>query len=211
LAYDTETHGEVIPLAEDLSNAIIATCKGPSVAVPIVTPTPDAPITTNIPVAQSQIFDPVWKTSTIIPDAEHQVSQHQHGVVDASAQTAGPTGDLYPAWKYTNGEAQPFQAAGNSWSNEGAGGSNSSDASTNPTNYGPNPTPDTVLLEFLEVPSEEVSIPVDHAVTAERKWVELPDCSGAEGEVKLYLNKENATSATCKPNPSSGAPVAPAL
>ena len=39
MTYDA-SHGEVIPLKEDLSNAIIATCKGPSVAH---NPTPDQP------------------------------------------------------------------------------------------------------------------------------------------------------------------------
>lgn len=88
------TFGEVIPLADDLSNAIIANCKGPSVAKGISTPQTPTPITTNVPVPQSQIFDDVWKTDTVIPDAEHQVSQLQHGKVDFSDQTSGPTGDF---------------------------------------------------------------------------------------------------------------------
>ena len=156
MTYDT-THGEVIPLLADLSNAIIATCKGPSVAHNPGPDVPPTPITTNIPVAQSQIWDPVWKTDTIIPDQEHQVGPLQHGVINKTAETAGPNGDFANAWKYTNGAAQPYQESGASWSAEGAGGVNSTDSSTSPTNYGPNPTPE-VLLQFIEVPEEEVTI-----------------------------------------------------
>lgn len=202
--------GEVIPLAEDLSNAIIATCKGPS--APIVPPAPPAaPDTTNVPVAQSQIYDPVWKTSVVIPDQEHQVSQLQHGKFNATEQDAGPTGDFWPAWKYTNGGAQPYQEAGNSWSNEGPGGNNSTTASTSPTNYGPNPTPAATLIQFLDVPAEDVVIPIAKEVksTDETKWVELPKCTGAAGEVPLFLGKENATSATCQKDKWDKAPVAP--
>ena len=72
MTFDT-SRGEVIPLAEDLSNAIIATCKGPAVAHDPQPPAPAQPITSNIPVAQSQIWDPVVKTSITIPDHEHQV------------------------------------------------------------------------------------------------------------------------------------------
>jgi hypothetical protein len=107
--------GEVIPLKADLSNAIIATCKGPHVINNPQPADPADPITTNIPVAQSQIYDPVVKTSIIIPDQEHQVSQLQHGVVNATDQTTGPTGDFYTNWKYTNGASQPYQASGASW------------------------------------------------------------------------------------------------
>jgi hypothetical protein len=96
--------GETIPLADDLSNAIIATCKGAYVAAPAPVVVAPAAITTNIPVAQSQIFDPVWKTSVVIPDTEHQVSQLQHGMFNATEQTTGPLGDFHPAWKYTNGQ-----------------------------------------------------------------------------------------------------------
>jgi hypothetical protein len=95
--------GEVIPLRDDLSNAIIATCKGPAVAHNPQPPAPANPITTNIPVAQSQIYDPVWKAGTVIPDQEHQVSNLQHGVIDKSLETVGPTGDFHQNWKYTNG------------------------------------------------------------------------------------------------------------
>jgi hypothetical protein len=199
--------GEVIPLEADLSNAIIATCKGAFVAVPVPTPSAPAAITTNIPVAKSQIYDPVWKTSTVIPDHEHQVSQLQNGKINATDQTTGPAGDFYTNWKYTNGQSQPYQEAGNSWSNEGPGGNNSTTAATSPTNYGPNPTP-AVLLQFLDVPTNDEIVPTENS--DENKWVELPDCTGAAGEVPLFLNHENATSATCKKRPWDTAPVPPA-
>ena len=93
-------YGEVIPLKADLSNAIIATCKGPHVAqnspVPVLNPLAGIPT----PVEKSQIYDPVWKTNTVIPDGEHQVQQLQHGHVDMSEQTIGPRGDFYMKWKY---------------------------------------------------------------------------------------------------------------
>lgn len=134
---------ENIPLLPDLSNAIIATCKGPHVAR--TTPV-------NVPIAgpfepreRSQIFDPVWKTSTTIPDHEHQVQQLQHGHVDISDETEGPKGDLYPYWKYKQDSSppQPFQDAlanggqdsqVNAWQHDGPGGVNYTDA-TMPTNY----------------------------------------------------------------------------
>ena len=119
---------------------------------------PAAPITDNIPVGQSQIYDPVWKTDTVIPDHQHQVSTLQHGVIDKSAETAGPTGDFHPNWKYTNGGQQPYQEAGTSWNVEGPGAINSTSAATSPTNYGPNPTPAATLIQFIEVPEEELTI-----------------------------------------------------
>ena len=49
MTFDTSA-GEVIPLRDDLSNAIIATCKGPAVAHNPQPEAPAQPITTNIPV-----------------------------------------------------------------------------------------------------------------------------------------------------------------
>lgn len=34
----------------------------------------------------------------------------------------------------------------------------------------------------------------------QERWVELPDCTGAAGEVVLAEDLQNATSASCKPN-----------
>lgn len=135
---------ETIPLKADLSNAIIATCKGPH--APRMTPQPQPPITgPNTVVERSQIFDPVWKTSATIPDHEHQVEQLQHGHVDISDETEGPKGDFYPKWKYqqTGSPNQPFQDAlegggqntkVNPWNHKGPGGINYTTAAM-PTNY----------------------------------------------------------------------------
>ena len=137
----------------------------------------------------------------MIPDAEHQVSQLQNGKIDFSDQTTGPTGDFATNWKYTNGGDQPRQLAGNQWNAEGAAGANYTGA-TSPTNYGPTPTPTpAALLKFIDSSADENA--------AQRGWVELPDCTGAAGEVKLFLGKENATSATCKSAKWDAAPVAP--
>ena len=108
----------MIPLADDLSNAIIATCKGPYVAKVTPVPTPPTPAPIPTPRPKSVIFDDVWHTSTTIPDAEHQVSQLQNGKINYSDQTTGPTGDFHPGWKYVEKSApanQPFQKAGNEW------------------------------------------------------------------------------------------------
>lgn len=127
----------------DLSNAIIATCKGTHAAR--VSPV-HVPITgANEVRDRSKIFDPVWKTDTTIPDSEHQVQQLQHGHVDISEETEGPKGDFYGGWKYKQDGAanQPFQDAlangggvtqVNAWDHAGAGGVNYTDTA-NPTNY----------------------------------------------------------------------------
>jgi len=95
----------------------------------------------------------------VIPDHEHGVTSLQHGVINRSEETAGPTGDFHPNWKYTNGGQQPFQQSESSWSAEGPGGVNSTSASTSPTNYGPNPTPaQATLIQFIDVPEEEITI-----------------------------------------------------
>jgi hypothetical protein len=131
-----ESFGEVIPLKADLSNAIIATCKGPSVAqnTPVPVPNPAAGIPT--PVEKSQIYDPVWKTNTIIPDGEHQVQQMQQGHVAFSEQTIGPRGDFYMKWKYEEDGTpnQPFQTDGAPWDHAGPGGVNYTVVAL-PTNY----------------------------------------------------------------------------
>ena len=95
--------GEVIPLADDLSNAIIATCKGPYVAATtpvVVPPTPASPPAMR---PKSVIYDPVWKTSLTVPDQEHGVAPLQQKTIDRSAETTGPTGDFWPRWRYEKG------------------------------------------------------------------------------------------------------------
>jgi hypothetical protein len=115
----------------------------------------------------------------VIPDQQHQVSNQQNGIVDKSAETAGPSGDFAPKWKYTNGVKQPYQEAGTSWNPAGAGGVNSTTADASPTNYGSNPTPATMVY----VPEDDMTIQLG--------WVELPNCTGAAGEKPLLLGLEN--------------------
>ena len=66
-------------------------------------------------------------------------------------------GDFNPQWKYTNGGQQPFQTAPNAWDVNGTGATNSTTADSQPTNYGPNPTPAT-LIQFIDIPEEELTI-----------------------------------------------------
>ena len=69
---------DYIPLRDDLANSIIATCKG---AEPVHGPNNNTGDTGSdnsgssgwTANAATQIYDPVWKTSTVIPDQEHQV------------------------------------------------------------------------------------------------------------------------------------------
>jgi len=70
--------GDMIPLRDDLANAIIATCKGPEPgwgpnACPAATPAATDNSGNWVANSPSTIYDPVWKTATIIPDTEHQV------------------------------------------------------------------------------------------------------------------------------------------
>jgi len=61
------------------------------------------------PVPRSVIYDPVWKTSTVIPNEEHQVAGLQHGKVNKTDETVGPTGDFYMRWRYVEDGAPPNQ------------------------------------------------------------------------------------------------------
>lgn len=145
-AFDPALAGttETIPLKADLSNAIIATCKGPHVVR--MTPEPIPPVTgPNDPENRSQIYDPVWKSHFDIPDHEHQVQQLQHMHVNRTDETMGPMGDFYPKWNYkqTGAPNQPFQdalangggvSAVKAWDHEGPGGINYT-VEAMPTNY----------------------------------------------------------------------------
>ena len=84
------TNPKEVPLKDDLSNAIIATCKGPlPVATPNATDTGDGAASAGqtdnstgwTAKPASTIYDPVHKTSTSIPDTEHQVDLRAHGNV----------------------------------------------------------------------------------------------------------------------------------
>jgi hypothetical protein len=71
-----KANGEVIQLEEDLTNAIIATCKGPKKPWPVPPPSYIWNATLygvgyKEPVPKSVIFDPVWKTSEPVASYEH--------------------------------------------------------------------------------------------------------------------------------------------
>jgi hypothetical protein len=149
---DDQPSGDYIPLRDDLANAIIATCKGPepgcgpAVCVDPVAPVPGGwvarPLTT--------IYDPVWKTSTVIPDIEHQVQgagvhdpttispydkgDHQKTIINQTNQVTGPKGDFYTHWNWE------YQSKDTSWDPESAGGVNYTGDMTTETGHGWNPS-----------------------------------------------------------------------
>ena len=87
-AADDQPAGLYIPLRDDLANAIIATCKGPEPGWgPAVCVDPVAPTAASgfVPNSATQIYDPVWKTETVIPDQEHQVTGMGAASILASA------------------------------------------------------------------------------------------------------------------------------
>lgn len=48
-----------------------------------------------------------------------------------------------------------------------------------------------------------VLVQLDFQEAHDKKWVELPDCSGGADEIKLIANLENASVATCKERPAA--------
>jgi hypothetical protein len=123
--------------------------------------------------------------------------------VDRTSETAGPTGDFWPKWKYNEekdgaAKQQPFQdtlanggqnTAVNAWDNAGAAGVNYTNINL-PVNYNNSlPTNNTFIQLDMEV-SKDVTL----------KWVELPTCPGTVTPAKpLAEDLSNATTATCKP------------
>ena len=68
VTFDNAKFGEVIPLKDDKSNSIIATCQGSTVSW--TPPTPPATPEKSIDAADSKpIYDPVQKSSTAIADS----------------------------------------------------------------------------------------------------------------------------------------------
>ena len=123
--------GDYIPLRDDLANAIIATCKGPEPGCgPAVCIDPIAPVAGGwVARPLTTIYDPVWKTSTVIPNHEHQVQgagvhsiaagdDHQVAIINQTQQVVGPKGDFQQHWNW------PYQKAPAQWDNDGPGGSN---------------------------------------------------------------------------------------
>ena len=96
-------------MAEDLTNASIATCKGPTKPWPV--PPPAYYWNSTLygtyykePVPKSVIYDPVWKTSEPLKDYQHQVATDDM----PTGVGVGPKGDFWPNWKYRDGSGQPF-------------------------------------------------------------------------------------------------------
>jgi hypothetical protein len=178
-----------IPLRDDLANAIIATCKGPEpgygpdVCVDPVPPTPPAGF---VPNPATQIFDGVWKTDTVIPDNEHQVNVY--GVANnthMSEQVDGPKGDFYTHWNWDH------QSKDAEWDHEGAYG----------VNYTGDMTEENNTIGSI-LPDPPALIQLDFMEAHDKKWVELPDCSGAGDEIILAADLANASVATCKTRPA---------
>ena len=142
-----QPEGYYIPLRDDLANAIIATCKGPEPGC--------GPAACEMPVAPSPggwmarplttIYDPVWKTSTVIPNHEHQVQgagvhdptagdDHQKTIINQTEQVVGPKGDFYTHWNWDH------QSKDTSWDPESAGGVNYTGDMTPERGHGWNPS-----------------------------------------------------------------------
>ena len=192
---------QVIQLRDDLSNAIIATCKG---AMPMPWPAPPLPWNywndTDGNRPQSVIYDPILKIPTGIPDGEHQLAIDANGTVTHSQNPVGPKGDFYNVWNY------PYQSKDTQWDFAGA---------QNPYTSVPYPVPSTAWTGIPTVTQNEtppVATLLQFDNMSQRKWVELPDCAGNEGEVSLKGNivdgkvtyneaPSGATAATCKKRP----------
>ena len=168
-----------VPLAEDLSNATIATCKAYGRPIPVPTPKEDliGPYKEqhgkNYTYWQpAQIYDPVWYTSENLYDHEHQVSQHQHGHINPTSGIDGPHGDWYMYGKPLSEEQWPVKNLVQIYQSE----------------------EDPSDISIVQLNKEE-----------NKKWVELPDCDGTPGEKKLDDSLANASWATCKKNPKNPA------
>lgn len=72
-AGDNQPSGLYIPLRDDLANAIIATCKGaePGYGADACPENDPEVYDESIMHPATKIYDPVWKTVTVIPDQEH--------------------------------------------------------------------------------------------------------------------------------------------
>lgn len=169
-----------VPLASDLSNAIIATCKGydPLKQAPERFPEP-------VPTAQqtyqeqwgknytywqaAPVFDPIFLHKTPLQDHEHQIVILQHGHIDPTPASNGPAADWYMHGK---------PLADSQW------------------------VPKTLvqIYQDKEDPSEIQVIQLEKEDKG--KWVELPDCDGSAGEKPLRDGVANASWATCKVNPN---------
>lgn len=109
-----------VPLKDDLSNAIIATCKAynPNY-VPYDPTTAPPPPPTKVEAYQTQwgtnysywapdpIYDPIFHTKYPIAEHEHQVVQHEQGHIESTDGSQGPHGDWYSHGKPSGGDEWP--------------------------------------------------------------------------------------------------------
>lgn len=186
-----------VPLKDDLSNAVIATCKGKRAGVydpnaqyaadqTLPANLPDDPTAGNANAGQQLVNDPapqIWDARVTakkhnFEEWEHHVTQTQDGTVEQTDGSQGPHGDF-------SLHGKPL--APNQW---------------------PQPTPSVSLLatETNLESFEEVFKAVIHKTNSKSKYVELPDCSGKDGEVWLKTDLSNTTQATCKINPEKSIP-----
>jgi hypothetical protein len=173
----TPGDGSFIPLLEDLSNSIIATCKHWNWTDGGTPWTP--PDRANASVGDP-IYDPVINAHAIvIPTAEHQVRMHKEGDVETpplpGADPNEPTTDLWNVTGKKNvitGQAQ--------WE----------------------PFDDSQIVQIFADPEypEDVSV-IMFEKKDKKTWVELPDCTGADTDKVLAADLVNASVATCKPRP----------
>ena len=166
-----------VPLKDDLSNAIIATCKAYS---PVTTTTVTTEGESTLEAYQKQwgkdwshwqagpIYDDVVKTSKPLLDHEHQVTQHQDGHVDPTDGLDGPHGDWYMHGKPVSEQQWPT-------------------------------TTFTSMVQIYKNSEDPSDIQVIQLTKSKgTNWVELPDCRGDSGEIALDADLANATLASCK-------------
>ena len=181
------TAGDVA-LKEDLSNAVIATCKSytfdPNATAPQTLQEQPLPTPPSAEYEPKPIYDPVMHEVDgpgAIPSHEHQVTQHQNGTVEATTGIAeSPAGDF---------ERPVTVDAGEQWEDQ---------QPLEPVTTLPAGTASEALVG---VSVQDMWAPEDTVVLQMQKkgkMVELPDCVGDDGEIALTESLDNTTVATCK-------------
>ena len=163
-----------IPLVDDLSNAAIATCKPRPAEVTAAT---TQRATDRATAATSDAANPKGPKiyDDVIRQAGPAIPDHEHQVTQQAQGKLNPTdGSDGPRGKFDN--ANPPKKGGEQWA--------------------PLPPP-----TFVEIFSNGKSVEVlKFKKNENKKWVELPTCTGATGEIVLRSDLTNATVATCKPS-----------
>lgn len=195
-----------IPLEDDLSNASIATCKqGPDASWFEAAPTPPAG-SSAADIAKMayaatfnpQIYDPVihehWNEEII--DYEHQVTQQANGHYDPTDGADGPAGAFLkpPGTPVAPRPWAPLAPVP-------LRPMNSQLPPPRPRWEAPQVDP---VKQVDPYDSSLMQLADDAHSLAQSSWVELPDCKGDDGEVKLHSNLDNKTVATCKDGAKRG-------